>query len=203
MPTGAFGGADAQAPGARAISFHTFQLVSFGCKVNQVEGQALAERLEEMDLRREEDSCPGRPADLMVVNTCAVTAEASRRCRQRIRRALQSGARVVVTGCYAHPAALDDSLRRIAGGPESRVVAASCFSSRTSGVSQRACARHGRTFRFRRVGANGLAEGLSERYVHVRIRGPLPEKGGRRTMVSVNLCRVNGGFLDGVRTWAR
>jgi len=53
------------------------------------------------------------------------------------------------------------------------------------------------------VGPDGSAEGLSERYVRVRIRGPLPEKGGRRIMVSVNLCRVNGGFLNGARTWAR
>lgn len=443
----------------RTMSFRTFQLVSFGCKVNQVEGQALAERLEEMDLRREEDSRPGGPADLVVVNTCAVTAEAARRCRQRIRRAMRSGARVVVTGCYAHPAALDDSLRRIAGGaresggrgvlflePDKRRVparlhqtwpdlslpvgddaeradrfarsramlkvqdgcSASCaycivrkvrpqprstppeavlkraralvaagwreivvcgihlglygtdLEPRTSlaalverllpvlgpgrlrlssiepmevgddllalmaaepericphlhlplqsgddavlarmrrpytgGAFLRVVARArealpqpaitsdllvgfpgetpaafentlrvcrearlsrihvfpfsprpgtaaaemddrvpsdvirvrraraaevgdalGREFRehltgrtaqvvIERVGADGSAEVLSERYVHVRIRGPLPEKGGRRTMVSVNLCRVNGGFLDGVRTWAR
>jgi tRNA A37 methylthiotransferase MiaB len=40
---------------------------------------------------------------VVVVNTCAVTGEAARQCRQRVRRALRAGAAVVVTGCAAHP----------------------------------------------------------------------------------------------------
>jgi threonylcarbamoyladenosine tRNA methylthiotransferase MtaB len=89
----------------------TFAIDSFGCRVNQAEGEALAERLMAAGL------CPVPPGgepDLVVVNTCAVTAEAARQCRQRIRRARRRGARVAVTGCYAHPGAIDDALRAIA-----------------------------------------------------------------------------------------
>lgn len=89
----------------------TFAIDSFGCRVNQAEGTALAERLMAAGL------CPVPPGgepDLVVVNTCAVTAEAARQCRQRIRRARRRGARVAVTGCYAHPGAIDDALRSIA-----------------------------------------------------------------------------------------
>lgn len=42
-------------------------------------------------------------ADLCVINTCTVTAEADRQARQQVRRAIKSnpGAWIVVTGCYA------------------------------------------------------------------------------------------------------
>jgi threonylcarbamoyladenosine tRNA methylthiotransferase MtaB len=42
-------------------------------------------------------------ADLVVLNTCAVTAEAARKSRQQIRRARRQNpeARLVVTGCYS------------------------------------------------------------------------------------------------------
>jgi len=88
-----------------------FQVISFGCKVNQVEGEALAARLRGFGLV---ESPPGAPADLVIVNTCAVTAEAARQCRQRVRRAVREGAAVVVTGCAAHPAA-DAAMAAIAG----------------------------------------------------------------------------------------
>ncbi len=90
----------------------TFEIDSFGCRVNQAEGTALAERLLAAGL------CPvppGAEPDLVVVNTCAVTAEAARQCRQRIRRARRRGSRVAVTGCYAHPGAIDEALRGIEG----------------------------------------------------------------------------------------
>ena len=90
----------------------TFQVVSFGCKVNQVEGEALAANLREIGLR---EAAREGEAALVIVNTCAVTGEAARQCRQRIRRALRSGARVIVTGCAAHPAAEDGSLRSMPG----------------------------------------------------------------------------------------
>ena len=89
-------------------SVATFQIVSFGCKVNQVEGEALATTLRGLGLCE----APGEgEADLVIVNTCAVTGEAARQCRQRIRRALRTGARVVATGCAAHPAAQDAALQ--------------------------------------------------------------------------------------------
>jgi len=91
-----------------------FEVVSFGCKVNQAEGRALAARLRdaglvEADAKVVEDAA----RRLVIVNTCAVTAEAARQGRQRIRRAVRDGAGVVVTGCAAHPAAGADALAGI------------------------------------------------------------------------------------------
>jgi len=93
-------------------SASTFQVVSFGCKVNQVEGEALAARLRELGLR---EAASDGGAELVIVNTCAVTGEAARQCRQRIRRALRRGARVIVTGCAAHPAAEDAAIQGMPG----------------------------------------------------------------------------------------
>lgn len=90
-----------------AQAFHTFKVLSFGCKVNQTEGLALAERLRRRGL--EEVGRRG-PADLVVVNTCCVTAEAARQGRQQARRARRRGAAVAVTGCDAHPASGDTAL---------------------------------------------------------------------------------------------
>jgi len=88
----------------------TFQVVSFGCKVNQAEGESLAARLRARGL---EQAAAGAPPDVVVVNTCAVTGEAARQARQSVRRAIRGGAAVVVTGCAAHPAAQDAALRAI------------------------------------------------------------------------------------------
>ncbi|HEY1414595.1 MAG TPA: tRNA (N(6)-L-threonylcarbamoyladenosine(37)-C(2))-methylthiotransferase MtaB [Caulobacteraceae bacterium] len=67
------------------------RVITFGCRLNAVQSQALRER-------RDEDL-----ADAVVFNTCAVTAEAVRQARQAIRRARreQPNARLVVTGCAA------------------------------------------------------------------------------------------------------
>jgi len=90
----------------------TFKVVSHGCKVNQAEGLALAERLRRRGLA---EVGPRAPADLVLVNTCCVTAEAARQGRQQVRRAARSGAAVAVTGCAAHPASGDAALARMGG----------------------------------------------------------------------------------------
>jgi len=96
----------------------TFQVVSFGCKVNQAEGAALAARLRELGLQETDADAKAaaHPARrLVIVNTCAVTAEAVRQGRQRARRAARDGAETIVTGCAAHPAARDAALARLDG----------------------------------------------------------------------------------------
>ncbi len=67
-------------------------VLTFGCRLNIVESDAM----------RAAALAAGHD-NLIVVNTCAVTAEASRQARQAIRRAKRSrpGARIVVTGCAA------------------------------------------------------------------------------------------------------
>jgi threonylcarbamoyladenosine tRNA methylthiotransferase MtaB len=70
-------------------------VVSFGCRLNSYEGEAIRARLTALNLD-----------DVIVVNTCAVTAEAEKQARQAIRRLRRDNpkARVVVTGCAAQVA---------------------------------------------------------------------------------------------------
>ncbi|MGB0331890.1 MAG: tRNA (N(6)-L-threonylcarbamoyladenosine(37)-C(2))-methylthiotransferase MtaB [Planctomycetota bacterium] len=82
--------------------------VTFGCKANQYDTQVLREALGRRGLQ---ETGPG--ADLVVVNTCTVTAEAGRKARQLIRRIGREtpAARVAVTGCLAESE--PEILRRI------------------------------------------------------------------------------------------
>ncbi len=76
----------------------TYAVYTLGCKVNQYETQALETLLRERGFRPAESK-----ADVVIVNTCAVTAESGRKSRQAIRR-LQGqnpGALTVVCGCYS------------------------------------------------------------------------------------------------------
>jgi threonylcarbamoyladenosine tRNA methylthiotransferase MtaB len=76
-----------------------YSIVTFGCRVNQADSFKL-----ESDLRRRGGvAAPVEEADLVIVNTCSVTATADQGARQTIRRIARQNdrARIVVTGCYA------------------------------------------------------------------------------------------------------
>ncbi len=74
------------------------RFVTFGCKANQYDTQVLREALLRRGLAEQKQDC-----DLMVVNTCTVTAEAGRKARQLIRRVNreQPDTQICVTGCLA------------------------------------------------------------------------------------------------------
>src|SRR5436309_15035075 len=82
-----------------ALAFH---VENFGCRAARADGEAVSGRLRGAGLCEREPSL----ADVVVVNTCSVTAEADRSARAFIRRAhrLKPEARIVVTGCYAQRA---------------------------------------------------------------------------------------------------
>ncbi len=77
-----------------------YRLATLGCKVNQFETQAMEERLQQDGHL---PAAVGEPADAVIVNTCAVTAESGRKSRQMIRRLKEEnpGAILAVCGCYA------------------------------------------------------------------------------------------------------
>lgn len=80
-------------------------VITLGCKVNQYESAAF---LSAFSGREGVEIVPfTAPADVYVINTCAVTARAAAQSRQLVRRALKGNrrARLVVTGCYAQIAA--------------------------------------------------------------------------------------------------
>jgi threonylcarbamoyladenosine tRNA methylthiotransferase MtaB len=76
-----------------------YAIVTFGCRVNQADSLAIERQLRE----RGATAAAPEHADLVVVNTCSVTASADQGARQTIRRIVRSNprVRVVVTGCYA------------------------------------------------------------------------------------------------------
>ena len=76
-----------------------FAVVTFGCRVNQADSFGLERQLRAAGGR----AAPAEAADLVVVNSCSVTASADQGTRQAIRRVarLNPGARIVATGCYA------------------------------------------------------------------------------------------------------
>ena len=76
----------------------TAAIANLGCKVNQSEMEAAARRLREQGVRIVDGD---RPADLVLVNTCTVTAEADAKSRHAVRRARRASpdAAVIVTGC--------------------------------------------------------------------------------------------------------
>ncbi len=77
----------------------TFAVVTFGCRVNQADSLVIESALKNRGAR----AVAAEQADLVVVNTCSVTASADQGARQTIRRIarLNPGVRVIVTGCYA------------------------------------------------------------------------------------------------------
>ncbi len=78
----------------------TVGLYTLGCKVSQYETEAIAEDFERRGFLRGDFK---KACDVYVINTCTVTAEADRKSRQCIRRAIgrNPNAVVMVVGCYA------------------------------------------------------------------------------------------------------
>ena len=90
----------------------TVGIYTLGCKVNQYESEAIAERLTSLGF----DVCGHNTAcDAYVINTCTVTAESDRKARQFIRRAIKKNpkAYIAVTGCFAETGKI--SLSKIDG----------------------------------------------------------------------------------------
>lgn len=76
-----------------------FSVVTFGCRVNQADSLAIEEELRAAG----GEAATSTSADLVVVNTCSVTASADQGARQTIRRVARENpsAKIVATGCYA------------------------------------------------------------------------------------------------------
>ena len=82
-----------------------YAVITFGCRVNQADSIAIERQLRSLGGQ----AVPAADADLVVVNTCSVTATADHGARQAIRRIARTNprARIVATGCYATRSAAD------------------------------------------------------------------------------------------------
>jgi len=76
-----------------------YSVVTFGCRVNQADSLGFEEELRAAGA----ESVASQSADVVIVNTCSVTASSDQGARQTIRRIARDNpsARIVVTGCYA------------------------------------------------------------------------------------------------------
>ena len=75
-----------------------FRIVSLGCRTNQYEAQAFQDQLLAMGFSQ---ATEGEAADLCIVNTCTVTANADKDSRHAIRNLARQNphSRIAVTGC--------------------------------------------------------------------------------------------------------
>ena len=73
------------------------KFITLGCKVNQVESEAMREALLAGGFQ---EAAEGQTADVVVVNSCTVTATSDQKVRQTLRRARKEnpGAVTVLTG---------------------------------------------------------------------------------------------------------
>jgi threonylcarbamoyladenosine tRNA methylthiotransferase MtaB len=80
-----------------------FYIENFGCRATQADGAALERQFLERGMERAEAVLD---AEIVVLNTCTVTAGADKDARASIRRLQRSnpGCRILVTGCYAQRA---------------------------------------------------------------------------------------------------
>ncbi len=120
----------------------TFHIANFGCRASQSEGASIHQELLESSAA-ESDSAYN--ANVVVVNSCTVTAEADREVRQTIRRiaSRNPGARIIVTGCYAQRAP-----EELAGLPQVRYVVGNSHKRLTGQIALNLlgedCQTHGR-----------------------------------------------------------
>src|ERR1700754_123932 len=82
----------AMADGAPSSAKSSIDILTLGCRLNSYESEVMRGHAEAAGLQ-----------DAVIVNTCAVTAEAVRQARQTIRRARRERptASIIVTGCAA------------------------------------------------------------------------------------------------------
>src|SRR5574343_690720 len=79
----------------KSVAFHTL-----GCKLNYSETSTLSRMLEKDGFEKKAFE---ELADVYVINTCSVTENADKECRQLVRRIQRKAPEslVVITGCYA------------------------------------------------------------------------------------------------------
>jgi threonylcarbamoyladenosine tRNA methylthiotransferase MtaB len=119
----------------------TFYITNFGCRASQSEGASIHQELLESQAT---EAASAYEAEVVIVNSCTVTAEADRDVRQTIRRIASRNpdAQIIVTGCYAQRApeelAALPQVRYVVGNSHKPMVAELALQSR-SGAAEIIC----------------------------------------------------------------
>ena len=87
----------------KPVEMTTFYIEQFGCRATQADAAAIERQLRDRGFAAASESAR---ADVVIVNTCTVTAAADAQARDAIRKlhARNPAARVIATGCYAQRA---------------------------------------------------------------------------------------------------
>ena len=103
----------------------TFFIENFGCRATEADATAIRQQLLDKGLAYSGD--PAR-ADVVVLNTCTVTAAADSQARDAVRKIHRANpaARIILTGCYAQRApeelaALDGVTYVVGNGRQSEI----------------------------------------------------------------------------------
>ncbi len=90
----------------------SFHIINFGCRATQADGGEIEQELLSHSYEKKETIVD---ADVVILNTCTVTAAADRDARQTIRRVKRENpqAEIIVTGCYAQRA--PEEIRQLPG----------------------------------------------------------------------------------------
>ena len=82
------------------------QFITLGCKVNQYETNAMAQKFIEKNYNVIEENNKEKNPDICIINTCTVTNMSDRKSRQMLRRVKEKNPETVVVavGCYAQVA---------------------------------------------------------------------------------------------------
>ncbi|MFC6268211.1 tRNA (N(6)-L-threonylcarbamoyladenosine(37)-C(2))-methylthiotransferase MtaB [Frigoriflavimonas asaccharolytica] len=80
---------------SKKVAFHTL-----GCKLNFAETSTISRQLQDAGFQK---TTFDEVADIYVINTCSVTENADKECKQHVKRAMKSNADglVIIVGCYA------------------------------------------------------------------------------------------------------
>lgn len=90
----------------------TFEVITLGCKVNSCESAAISARFAEDGFTLAES---GAPADVYIVNSCAVTAMSEKKARQVISRCKRENPDCVTVLCGCFPQAYPEAAGKVAG----------------------------------------------------------------------------------------
>ena len=114
-----------------------YHVENFGCRASRADGEIVSAELRQRGMR---PAATASQADVIVANTCSVTAQADRTARAFLRRVHRENptARILVTGCYAQRApeelAAMPGVEAVVGNSHKSLVAA-LASQQTSRVT--------------------------------------------------------------------
>ena len=103
-----------------------YHVENFGCRASRADGEMIAADLRQRGLSQAPTPCR---ADVIIANTCSVTAEADKSARAFLRRIRRENptARILVTGCYAQRAPVEvaglDGVHAVVGNSHKALVA--------------------------------------------------------------------------------